>query len=398
MTYTQVFGGNTIYPSDVSYKSYTLTSDITLSWPIESAATGNVVARIIDVSAASAQSITMPPADETGVGQTILFNNVGAATVTVKNSAGGTLLSISSGAQWELYLTDNSTAAGTWRSYRFGAATANAQASSLAGSGLTATGSTLAQQYQVDTFASNYTAGASDRAKMYVWTGSSGTLSLPSASVVGDGWFFNVRNAGTGTLTIDADGTDLINGGANITLQPEDSAVIVSDGLGWYTIGLGQRAVFAFDYTSVAVTGGNYTLSGSELNRIAYEFVGTLTSDAVIIVPPTIQQYWVSNLTTGSYTLSVKTPSQVTPVSVGQNQRAILYSNGSDVVDADTSSGVSTPVGIADGGTGATSASGARINLGGTSVGIALFTASTQADAWTALGIAQAGTVDGGVF
>ena len=207
-----------------------------------------------------------------------------------------------------------------------------------------------------------------------------------------------MRNAGTGTLTIDADGTDLINGGANITLQPEDSAVIVSDGLGWYTIGLGQRAVFAFDYTSVAVTGGNYTLSGSELNRIAYEFVGTLTSDAVIIVPPTIQQYWVSNLTTGSYTLSVKTPSQVTPVSVGQNQRAILYSNGSNVVDADTSSGVSTPVGIADGGTGATSASGARINLGGTSVGIALFTASTQADAWTALGIAQAGTVDGGVF
>ena len=206
MSYTQVFGGNTIYPSDVSYKSYTLTADVTLSWPLESATTGNVVARIIDVSASSARSITMPPADETGVGQTILFNNVGAAVVTVKDSAGGTLLSLSSGTQWELYLTDNSTAAGTWRSYRFGAATANAQASSLAGYGLLATGSTLSQQYQVDAFSSNYTAGAADRAKMYVWGGGSGTLSLPAAATVGDGWFFNVRNAGTGTLVVDADG------------------------------------------------------------------------------------------------------------------------------------------------------------------------------------------------
>ena len=398
MSYTQVFGGNTIYPSDVSYKSYTLTADVTLSWPLESATTGNVVARIIDVSASSARSITMPPADETGVGQTILFNNVGAAVVTVKDSAGGTLLSLSSGTQWELYLTDNSTAAGTWRSYRFGAATANAQASSLAGYGLLATGSTLSQQYQVDAFSSNYTAGAADRAKMYVWGGGSGTLSLPAAATVGDGWFFNVRNAGTGTLVVDADGTDLINGGGSISMQPEDSAVIVSDGTSWYTIGLGQRAVFAFDYTSISVSGGNYTLSGSELNRIAYEFVGALSSDAVIIVPPTVQQYWVSNLTSGSYTLSVKTSSQVTPVAVGQNQRAILYCNGTNVVDADTSSGVSTPVSVGDGGTGATTASGARINLGGTSVGIALFTAATQADAWTALGAAQAGTVDGGVF
>jgi hypothetical protein len=398
MTYTQVFGGNTIYPSDVSYKSYTLTADVTLSWPLESATTGNVVARIIDVSAASTQNINMPPADETGVGQTILFNNVGAATVTVKDSAGGTLISLSSGTQWELYLTDNSTAAGTWRAYQFGAATSNAQASSLAGYGLTATGATLSQEYQVDTFSSNYTAGAADRSKTYVWTGGSGTLSLPAAGTVGDGWFFNVRNAGTGTLVVDADGTDQINGGGTLNMQPEDSAVIISDGTNWYTVGFGQQAVFAFDYTSISVTGGNYTLSGSELNRIAYEFVGTLTSNAVIIVPPTVQQYWVSNLTTGSYTLSVKTASQVTPVAVGQNQRAILYSNGTNVVDADTSSGVSTPVSIGDGGTGATTASDARINLGGTSVGIAVFTAATQADAWTALGVAQSGTVDGGVF
>ena len=35
-TFTQVFGGTTIYPSDVSYLSLALTADITLEWPLES--------------------------------------------------------------------------------------------------------------------------------------------------------------------------------------------------------------------------------------------------------------------------------------------------------------------------------------------------------------------------
>lgn len=398
MSFTQVFGGNTIYPSDVSYKAYTLTADIALAWPLETSTSSNVVARIMDLSAASAYSVTMPSALETSVGQTILFNNVGAATITVKDSTGSTLISLSSGEQWELYLTDNSTAAGTWRSYRFGAATSYAQASALAGYGITATGATLSQDYQVTTLNTDYTAGAADRAKTLVWTAANGTITLPLTATATDGWFINVRNAGTGTLTIAPAGAETINGSATLSMQPDDSAVIVGDGTTWYTIGLGQDAVFAFDYTSISVTGGNYTLSGSELNRVAYEFTGTLTSNAVIIVPPTIQQYWVSNNTTGAYTLSVKTASQVTPVSVDQNQRAILYSNGTNVVDADTSSGIATPVSIADGGTGATTASGARVNLGGTSLGIAVFTAATQADAWTALGAAPSGTVNGGVF
>jgi hypothetical protein len=59
---------------------------------------------------------------------------------------------------------------------------------------------------------------------------------------------------------------------------------------------------------------------------------------------------------------------------------------------------VSFPITIAQGGTNATTASGARINLGGTSTGIALFTAVDQAAAWAALGVAQAGNINGGTF
>jgi hypothetical protein len=392
-TYTQIFGGTTIYPSDVTYLALALTADIVLEWPLESNVTNAPAARIIDITPSGTFSIFLPPADQTGTGQTILFNNLGPQSVTVKNSVGGTLLSIAQGEQWQIYLTGNTTAAGTWRTFRYGASTAQAQASALAGFGLTATGSTLSQSTPVTLFNTSYTAGSSDRAKMFVWTGGLGTLTLPTAVGVGSDWFVAVRNGGTGNLVVTPQGLETINGAANLTLTPGDSATAVTDGTNWYTLGLGQSAVFAFDFTSINLGGvsGNYTLSGAELNRIAYEFTGAITGNVEIVVPKTTQQYWVSNDTTGgSFTLRVRTNTQSPGVLVARGSRAILYCDGNEVVDAETG-GISVPVAIADGGTGATTAGAALINLGGTTVGIGVFTAANQAAAQSALGITSGG-------
>jgi hypothetical protein len=399
-TYTQVFGGTTIYPSDVTYLALALTADITLEWPLESNVTNAPAARIIDITPTGAYSIFLPPADETGNGQTILFNNLGPSTVTVKNSIGGTLLSIAQGEQWQIYLTSNTTAAGTWRTFRYGASTAQAQASALAGYGLKATGSTLSQATPVTLFNTNYTAGASDRAATYVWTAALGTLTLPTASSAGNDWFLSVRNNGTGDLIIAPQGLDTINSAPSLTLAPDDSAIVMTDGTSFFTVGFGQSAVFAFDYTSINVAGlsGTYTLTGSELNRIAYQFTGALAGNIEIVVPKTTQQYWVYNNTTGgSYTLRVKTNTQSPGILVPRGSRAILYCDGNEVVDADTG-GIATPIAVADGGTGSTTAGGALINLGGSSLGITLFTAASQNAAWTALGVAQTGNVNGGTF
>ena len=399
-TFTQVFGGTTIYPSDVSYLALALTADITLEWPLESSTAEYPVARIIDVTPTGAFSIFMPPADQTGTGQTVLFNNLGPNTVTVKNSVGATLLSMAQGEQWQIYLTDNSTAAGSWRVFRYGASTAQAQASALAGYGLTATGSTLSQSAPVTLFNSNYTAGIADRAETYVWDGGVGTFTLLSAVTAGNDWFVALRNGGAGDVTVATQGSETINGGASLVLQPGDSATVVTDGINWFTLGLGQSAVFAFDYTSINLGGlsGNYTLAGAELNRIAYEFTGAITGNIEVVVPNTVQQYWVYNNTTGgSFTLRVRTSAQTPGVLVTRGSRAILYCNGSEVVDAETG-GLATPIAIADGGTGATTASGARINLGGTSVGIAVFTAVDQAAAQAAIGVSGTSNNDAIVF
>lgn len=398
MAFTEVFGGTTIYPSDVSYLPLELDADTTLSWPLDSVG-GLPVARIVDITPSGEFAVILPPADETGPGQTVLFNNLGPDTVTVEDSAGGTLLSIAAGEQWQIYLIDNTTAAGSWRTFRYGAATAQAQASALAGQGLVATGSQLSQRYPVTEFSSNFTAGPTDRAATLVWTGAAGTLTLPAASAATSGWFVNVRNNGTGLLTIDPNGTEVIDGASTLPMQPADSAVIICTGSQWYTVGLGQDPVFAFDYTSIDLTGeaSPYTLSGAELNRIAYKFVGTLTTNMDIVVPPTVQQYWADNDTSGAFTLGLKTASQPSSIVVTQGSRGIYYCDGSEVLNADTS-GIAVPIAVSDGGTGATTAGAALINLGGTSTGIAIFTAANAAAIWTALGPAPTGTVDGGVF
>lgn len=395
-TYTNTFGGTTIYPSDVSYRYVSLTIDQALDWPLESAPTTNVVAAIMDVNAtASSLVITMPNATEASTGEAVLFNNVGANTYTVKDYTGTQICAVPSGATFQIYLTDNSTTAGTWRSFQYGASASAANASALAGLGIKAIATTLNQSMPVSTFNANYTTGSSDRAKVLVWNGGAGTLSLASAPVVGADWFVNVRNSGSGDLIIDPNSSELINGGATLVLAPGDSCIVVTDGTQFWTIGFGQAAVYAFTVLSIDVSGsGDYTLSIAELNKTAYIFTGTLTGNRDIIVPTTTQQYWVSNQTSGSFTLGVKTAAQSPAVTVASGARAILYCDGTNVVDADTAT-IAIPVAVNQGGTGATTASGARTNLGATTVGDAVFTAASQAAAQIALGLDP---IEGGTY
>lgn len=396
--YTDVFGGANIYPSEISYSAIALSADVVLSWPEETSTNVNLATRIIDVTpSTTGLSIVLPDADKTGTGNTILFNNKGAHTFTVRNASSVQVVTVAAGTLWQVYLTNNTTAAGSWQSLQYGATTSIANASALAGTGIVAVGALLSQSVPVTAFNSNFTTTLADRAKMFNWTGAGGTLTLPDPTVVGNNWFIYLRNSGSGAITADAPGMTLIDGDAFLSFQPGESAIIACDGAGFYTIGFGQSATFAFDYTVIDVSGsGNYTLVGTELNRVSYRFSGTLTGNRNIIVPATVQQYWVDNQTTGAYTFTIKTPAGL-GVSVSTGQRAILYSDGTDVLDADTA-GISIPLDVSQGGTGATTAGAGLINLGGTSVGIGVFTAVDQAAAYAALGPAPVGTVNGGSF
>ena len=392
MTFTEVFGGTTIYPSGVSYRAVPLSADQTLSWPVETATNANVVAQIMDVTPSiAALSVLMPPANEASVGETTLFFNAGSFAFTVKDSGGNTIVSIAPGLSYQVYLIGNSTVNGTWRSTQYAAGTSSATAGSLVGAGIKAINTTLNQSMGVTTLNTNYTIGDADRSEAFLWAGGAGTLTLPSALAVGNDWFCHIRNSGTGAITLAPTASQLINGATSLAFNPGDSAIVICDGSGFFTIGFGQSASFAFDYVSIDLTSqaSPYTLTGANLNRIAYSFGGTLTADMVVYIPATFQQYWLSNATVGGFSITVKVAGQ-TGVIIGNGVRAICYCNGTDLVDADTSS-FSFPVSIAQGGTGATNESGARVNLGGTATGIALFTAANAASARSSLSAAASG-------
>ena len=396
--YTDVFGGANIYPSEISYSSVALSANIVLSWPEETSTNVNLATRIMDVTPSSTGfTITLPDAKKSGTGNTILFNNKGSDTFTVLNAGGTQVGTIASGQLWQIYLTNNSTSNGTWELLQYGAATSSANASALAGTGIVAVGALLSQSVPITAFNSNFTASADSRATMFNWTGAGGTLTLPDPTVVTNNWFIYVRNSGSGQLAATPPGATTVDGVSPLAFQPGESAILACDGSNFYTIGFGQSATFAFDYTVIDIPGsGDYTLTGTELNRVAYRFTGILTGARNIIIPATVQQYWIDNRTTGSYTFTVKVSGQ-TGVVLATNERGIFYCDGSDIIDADTAT-VSLPLQVNQGGTGATSAGAALINLGGSATGIAIFEATGQAAAWTALGVAQAGNINGGTF
>ncbi len=338
MSYTNVFTGSTIYPSEVALTQLAMTADVELYWPVEAPDGEPTAAEIVEItSTTGAWSIILPDATQVSVGQTILFNNLTGTNITVKNQAGTTILSVTNGTQWQIYLYNNGTVNGSWRIYQFGAGTSFVNAASLVGPGLQANGSTLETMISVNNVNTNTTFVTADRAKLYNWEGALGTFTLPSPAVVGNDWYINVRNSGTGELTIDPPGIANINGSANLQMAIGDSATIVTDGTDFFTIGLGQSATFAFDYIVVDITGStDYTLSGSELNRIAYQFIGAVGANITVIVPNTTQQYWVYDNTTGGFDVSIGTATQITPLPMVNGARTIVYSDGSDVVPAVT--------------------------------------------------------------
>jgi len=364
MSYTDVFGGATLYPVGQSYLSLVFATDQTLEWPLEQQSS-NIVASIMDLSATvPGLNVILTDARQVSTGIQAVFNNVGANTYTVKDSVGGTIIAPAPGTAWVAYLTDNSTAAGSWRTFQLGATVSVASAAALAGAGIKAISTTLNQKIEPSSKASTpFTIVDADRAKGLIYTAGVGVANLTAAATLGSDWFVLLRNSGSGDLVVTPP-AGLIDGSATKTVSPGESCIIFTDGANFYTVGFGQSSTSVFDYISIAVPGsGDYTLSGVELNRISYNFTGILTGNRNIVVPASVQQYWVSNQTTGAFTLSVKVAAQVGPPSILQTDRAILYCDGAQVVNA-SSSTVVFPISISQGGTGAITAAAAVTALG----------------------------------
>jgi len=338
-SYVNPYTGQTISPSQVGYEKLTISTDTVLQWPINGN-TDSVVANIIEVTATVNTNLKlyMPPASSVSTGQSALIRNTGSYPFTVVDANGATIVPISSGIAQYIYVTNNSTVGGTWGIVQFGAGTSAANASTLAGTGLTAISTTLNTSTSVTSISSTYTFGVSDRSSLYVWTGGAGTVYLPSAVDVGAGWFIIIKNDGTGILNVLPTGTNTIDGQVSAQLQINESFVIVSNGLNYFSYAYGRSATFFFTQLVKNITGGTVTLTSAEASSIIQEYQGTLTSNCNVILPPTVQLYSFQNKTTGSFSLTFKTGSVgASTVVLPQNQTILAICDGTNVYNAQTS-------------------------------------------------------------
>jgi hypothetical protein len=358
-TYNSPFTGNVIQPTDVSYARLTLTSDTQLFWPFDGDGTDTYAARIMEVStASSANELWMPPANQASVGQDALIRNVGAVSLVVKDYAGtNTIVTVAAGQAQYIYITNNSTTTGTWGIIAYGIGSSGADAATLAGYGLLAIGQTLNQSQPVTSFSSSYTVLTTDRASTYVWTGGSGTMTLPSATTLGNNWFMFLRNGGTGALTVAGSSGDTINGSATLIFQPSDSAIIVCSGSTFYTVGLGRSTQFAFTQLTKAVTTGTYTLTSTEASNVIQKYTGTLTGNVTIVVPQTVQVYYVQNATTaGGYTFTITTGvGGAASAIIAAGNQATLICDSQNLLNANTVLAGSSEISLQNGTVGAPS-------------------------------------------
>lgn len=339
-TYINPFTGQTISPSSVSYESLTISEDTFLEWPINgNTATAEVASSIIDVIAtATGLAIILPPATQVSTGQTILIRNTGSNPFTVTTASGGTVVTIASGIAEFIWLIDNTSVGGSWASIVFGAGTSTANASALAGAGLTPINLTLNQAYQINNIYSNLVLDTTYRAQFLIWQSGAGNITLPSSVALGNNWFVMIRNNGTGILNVLPTGTDTVDGLNSKQLQLTESAVFVSNGAnGFNTFGYGQSVNYVFTQLLKTITGGTVTLTPAEGASIIQNYVGTLTSNATIILPPTVQLYVISNNTSGAFTVTFKTAAVGgSTVSIGSGQTNTVINDGTNVYAAVT--------------------------------------------------------------
>ena len=365
MSYTSPFTGDVVQPTDVSYESITLTANLQLVWPINgNLSTDTPAARIMDVSASSGGlELWMPAANQVSVGQDALIKNTGANTFTVKTYGGaGTIVSIASGEAKYIYLTNNSTTTGTWSNFEFGAGTSSADAATLAGYGLLANGLTLNQSHPVESIVASQSFSNTDRAKTYVWSGGATTVTLPSAATVGNNWFMLIKNNGTGTLTLDAPGSQTIDGELTKAFQPSESAFIVSTGTEFVTIGYGVSTLFEFGILTKTVTTGTYTLTANEASNVIQIYNGTLSSNVTVILPPVVNLYVISNQCTapGGETLTLSTGVVgAIDATVPVGGQATLFCDGTNFLNANTTQAGGTSISLVNG-----SAASPSLNFG----------------------------------
>jgi hypothetical protein len=306
-TFTSPFTGTVVEPTDVSYYALDFSTNQMLYWPAVVNPTQVPAARIMDCTPSTAGlSIALPEANQGSVGTDVLIRNLGAASFTVTNFSGGAGVTVTAGTSIYFYLSNNTSSAGIWENVTFGAGTSSADAASLMSYGLTTIAGKLAVTGNIVQVSSAPSITDTSRAATFVWTGGSGTYTLPAGSSLSSGWFISFRNAGTGTLTIQTTSPALLNGVSSITTNPGDSGIILFDSGAnrFFTVGWTAPNNVTFSsatYDMDSISGSSLSLvSNAPIIQTYVALSGTRTTNLTVTLPNITQLYVLINQSSSS--------------------------------------------------------------------------------------------------
>ena len=339
MTYTNVFSADEIPPAESSYVAYVITANTQLGWPAYAGENSLAVASFVELSGAGGFSIALPPASQVSVGEPVILVNRSAGNFPVTDYAGNSLMLLVPGVSQLFYITDNTTAAGTWGQLTYGAGSSSVAAGALAGMGTKAIGETLAVAAPVLVTPVGITIDDNHRGQVIEFTGGAGNITLNSVSSYSADFFCYVKNSGTGTLATDAyvAGGNTIDGSGSLGLQPGESFMLVSDSSSaWLTVGYGRSTIYQFSTLALDVSaGGTFTLSSAQASNKMITVTGNPSTAVTIVVPAVTSVYYIANNLSTAQNVTFKTASG-TGSAVSQTQRAVMLCDGTNVTSAQT--------------------------------------------------------------
>lgn len=118
----------------------------------------------------------------------------------------------------------------------------------------------------------NYTVLDTDRGKVILCSGTF-TLSLTAAATLGDGFTFAVVNTGSGTITIDPNSTEQIDGANTKDIDEGGWAVVTCTGSAFWTMGTTPATGSLIGY-QVFTASGTYTKATNNPSFVIVEVVG----------------------------------------------------------------------------------------------------------------------------
>jgi len=331
--YVDVFNNDLVPPSGYAYQALTFSGTTNPTfWPYNYAGTGIVISKIIDASMATGSTIQLPDATQVSPGEDLLIFNTSAFTLTVQSYTGSAVTTIAAGTGKYLYVKTNTTTAGTWGVITYGTGTSSADAAALAGYGLSALGgATLNTAFTSTDKTALFTLDNTYRAKLVNATSGTWTLTLQAAATASSTFFFLIRNSGTGVITIDPNGAETIDGQATKDLRSGESAIIICNGTGWYSVGYG-RAVQGYTLLTQSVSaGGTIALTAAQALNQLINFTGSPAAAVTVTVPNTVGVWYLTNSSSQTVTFQGVTGTAVT-ILAGNSM--VAKSDGTNMVDA----------------------------------------------------------------